>query len=75
MQGSVMLSIRLSNDVESRLNQLAETTGRTKTFYAKEAILKYLDDMEDTYIAINRLETPSKRISLEDVENELGLDD
>jgi len=70
-----MLSLRLSNDVESRLNQLAETTGRTKTFYAKEAILKYLDDMEDTYIAINRLETPSKRISLEDVENELGLDD
>ena len=70
-----MLSLRLSNDVESRLNQLAETTGRTKTFYAKEAILKYLDDMEDTYIAINRLETPSKRISLEDVEKELGLDD
>ena len=70
-----MLSLRLSNDVESRLNQLAETTGRTKTFYAKEAILKYLDDMEDTYIAINRLETPSKRISLEDVETELGLDD
>jgi len=70
-----MLSLRLSNDVESRLNQLAEATGRTKTFYAKEAILKYLDDMEDTYIAINRLETPSKRISLEDVENELGLDD
>lgn len=70
-----MLSLRLSNDVESRLNQLAKTTGRTKSFYAKEAILKYLDDMEDTYIAINRLETPSKRISLEDVETELGLDD
>ena len=70
-----MLSLRLSSDVENRLNQLAKTTGRTKTFYAKEAILKYLDDMEDTYIAINRLETPSKRISLEDVEKELGLDD
>ncbi|GAA6172659.1 DUF6290 family protein [Colwellia sp. KU-HH00111] len=70
-----MLSLRLPSDVESRLNQLAETTGRTKTFYAKEAILRYLDDMEDTYIAINRLETPSKRISLEDVENELSLDD
>lgn len=70
-----MLSLRLSSDVESRLNKLAETTGRTKTFYAKEAILKYLDDMEDTYIAINRLETPSKRISLEDVEKELDLDD
>ena len=54
--GGKMLSLRLSNDVESRLNKLAETTGRTKTFYAKEAILKYLDDMEDTYIAINRLQ-------------------
>ena len=70
-----MLSLRLSNDVETRLNQLAETTGRTKSFYAKEAIIKYLDDMEDTYVAINRLEKPSKRISLEDVEKELGLDD
>jgi len=54
--GGKMLSLRLSNDVESRLNKLAETTGRTKTFYAKEAILKYLDDMEDTYIAIHRLQ-------------------
>ena len=69
-----MLSLRLSIDVENRLNQLAESTGRTKSFYAKEAILKYLDDMEDTYVAIDRLEKPSKRISLEDVEKELGLD-
>jgi RHH-type transcriptional regulator, rel operon repressor / antitoxin RelB len=70
-----MLSIRLSSDVESRLNQLAESTGRTKTFYAKEAILKYLDDMEDTYVAIDRLEKPGKRIPLDNVEKELGLED
>ncbi len=70
-----MLSLRLSNDLESRLTELAETTGRTKSFYAKEAIIKYLDEMEDTYIALDRLEKPSKRISLDDVEKELGLDD
>jgi RHH-type rel operon transcriptional repressor/antitoxin RelB len=70
-----MLSLRLSNDIESRLDALAETTGRTKSFYAKEAIVKYLDEMEDTYIAINRLEKPAKRVSLEDVEKELGLDE
>lgn len=69
-----MLSLRLSSEVENRLAQLAETTGRTKTFYAKEAILKYLDEMEDTYIALDRLEKPTKRISLADVEKELGLD-
>lgn len=70
-----MLSLRLSNDIESRLGKLAETTGRTKSFYAKEAIVKYLDEMEDTYIAINRLEKPAKRVSLKDVEKELDLDE
>jgi len=70
-----MLSLRLSDDVETRLTQLAEATGRTKTFYAKEAINRYLDEMEDTYIAISRLEKPGKRMLMEDVEAELGLDD
>lgn len=70
-----MLSLRLSDDVETRLAQLAEATGRTKTFYAKEAINRYLDEMEDTYIAISRLENPGKRMLMEDVEAELGLDD
>ena len=70
-----MLSLRLSNDIESRLGKLAETTGRSKSFHAKEAIVKYLDEMEDTYIAINRLEKPVKRVSLEDVEKELALDE
>lgn len=70
-----MLSLRLSNDIENRLAQLAESTGRTKSFYAKEAIVKYLDEMEDTYIAISRVEKPGKRVSMEDVEAELGLED
>ena len=68
-----MLSLRLSDELEKRLSVLAETTGRTKSFYAKEAIMKYLDDMEDTYIALDRLEKPAKRISLEDAEKELIL--
>ena len=69
-----MLSLRLSDDVEARLAQLAETTGRTKTFYAKEAILRYLDEMEDTYIALSRLENPGKRVSQDDVEKMLDVE-
>lgn len=69
-----MLSLRLPIEVEDRLANLAQSTGRTKTFYAKEAILKYLDEMEDTYIALNRLEKPEKRWSLEDLEKELDLE-
>jgi RHH-type transcriptional regulator, rel operon repressor / antitoxin RelB len=69
-----MLAIRLPEDIENRLASLAAKTGRTKTFYAKEAILKHLDDIEDKYLAINRLENPGKRWSLDDVEQNSDLD-
>jgi RHH-type rel operon transcriptional repressor/antitoxin RelB len=42
-----MLAIRLDPEIESRLERLARKTGRTKTFYAREAILEHLDDLED----------------------------
>jgi len=51
-----MLSIRLPEEIETRLTNLADTTGRTKTFYAREAIIEYLDDLEDIYLAQRRLE-------------------
>lgn len=50
-----MLAIRLPTDVEKRLEALALATGRTKTFYAREAILEHLDDLEDLYLAEQRL--------------------
>jgi len=50
-----MLAIRLPTDVEQRLAELARRTGRTKTFYAREAIVQHLEDMEDLYLAETRL--------------------
>jgi RHH-type rel operon transcriptional repressor/antitoxin RelB len=50
-----MLAIRLPEDIEKRLDRLAKRTGRTKTYYAREAILKHLEDLEDIYIAERRL--------------------
>ena len=52
-----MLAIRLPEDIERRLGALAEATGRTKTFYAREAILEYLDDLEDVFLAGKRMES------------------
>ncbi len=69
-----MLAIRLPKEIENRLSTLAAKTGRTKTFYAKEAILDHLDDMEDKYLALNRLEDPSKRWTLEQVEQDLDVE-
>lgn len=50
-----MLVIRLPKDIEQRLQALADATGRTKTFYARQAILEHLDDLEDLYLAEQRL--------------------
>ncbi len=44
-----MLAVRLPPEVEQRLAQLAERTGRTKSFYAREAILRHLADLEARY--------------------------
>ncbi len=46
-----MLALRLPEDVEARLEDLARRTGRTKSFYAREAILEHLEDLEDLYLA------------------------
>lgn len=69
-----MLAIRLPPEIEARLAELAAKTGRTKTFYAKEAILEHLDEMEDKYLAINRLENPGKRWTLDEMEQDLDLE-
>jgi RHH-type rel operon transcriptional repressor/antitoxin RelB len=73
-----MLAIRLPEEIESRLDELARRTGRTKTFYAREAILEYLDDLEDVYLAEKRLEDiragREKAIPLEDVMKRHGLE-
>ena len=70
-----MLSVRLDAETEERLDALAKSTGRSKSYYVREAILAQLDDMEDRYVAIERLERPAERVPLEDLERELGLED
>ena len=49
------ISIRLPGDVEARLQNLAALTGRSKTYYVTEAICEHLDDLEDLYLAEQRL--------------------
>ena len=68
-----MLAIRLDPEIERRLELLAKKTGRTKTFYAREAILEHLEDLEDIYLATQRLDRPARTYSAEDVKHDLGL--
>ncbi len=74
-----MLAIRLPEDIEVRLTNLAKRTGRSKTFYAREAILEHLDDLEDLYLAeqvMLRVRSGEERTyTLDEVEARLGLAD
>jgi RHH-type rel operon transcriptional repressor/antitoxin RelB len=73
-----MLAIRLPADVEHRLDTLAQRTGRSKTFYAREAILEHLDDMEDLYLAEQQMTEMRagrlKTIPLEEVMKRYGME-
>ncbi len=69
-----MLAVRLPPDIEKRLERLARQTGRTKTFYAREAILRYLEELEDAHIALDRLENPARRGTLEELERGRDLE-
>lgn len=74
-----MLAIRLPEDIEKRLDKLARRTGRTKSFYVRQAILEHLDDLEDLYQAERVLERirsgEEATIPLEDVLKRHGLED
>jgi len=72
-------SIRLTPEIEERLDRLATQTGRTKAFYLRQIIQQGLDDMEDYYLAADVLERvrkgQEKVLSASEVRKDLGLGD
>ena len=72
-----MLAVRLDDETEKRLERLAAKTGRTKTFYAREAIEAHLDDLEDFFLAEERLRDfrSEDAVPLAELKAALGLED
>ncbi len=73
-----MLALRLPEEIEKRLTRLANITNRTKSYYAREAIIRHLTDLEDIYLAETRLEDTkagrSRTFTLDELEKDIGLD-
>ncbi|WP_406671988.1 DUF6290 family protein [Natronospira sp.] len=69
-------TVRLSPEAENRLNQLAKATGRSKAFYLRRLVEDHLDDLEDIYLAEQRLEElragRSHTVKAEDVWGDLA---
>ena len=71
-----MFAIRLDEATKRRLEALAARTGRTKTFYAREAIEAHLDDLEDFYLAEARMKDfHGGAVPLAELKTRLGLGD
>lgn len=74
-----MIAVRVPQEIETRLDRLAQLTGRTKTYYVREAIEEHLDDLEEAYLAEKVLEKVragrEKLLTLEEVVKQYGLDD
>jgi len=69
------IAIRLSPELEKRLTALAKKTHRSKSYFAREAIENYIEDLEDYYLAKAVQENPGKIYSAEEVRKMCGLED
>lgn len=73
------ISVRLDSEISERLNILSQLTGRSKSYYIKEAVEQRLDEMELIYLAQSRSENlrsgKSHTVSWEELKKRNGLED
>ncbi|MBT4668724.1 MAG: ribbon-helix-helix protein, CopG family [Candidatus Ruthia sp.] len=69
-----MLSVRLNEEMQSKLDSLSNATKRPKSFFVKEALENYLDDMVDYYEVQSRSQDSSRNlISVKELEKALNV--
>ena len=69
-----MLSVRLPSDLENRLLRLSQMTQRPKSFFVKEALKSYLEDLEDYYDVLKRKNSSDRNlITLDELEKALEI--
>ena len=75
---TAVLSVRLPEGLKRRLDDLGSRTGRPATFYVRQAVESYIDDLEYAYAlkaeaeAVRRGEIKTRR--LDEIAAALGLD-
>lgn len=72
-------ALRMPEDLASRYDRLAKSTGRTRTYYMNEALAGSIDRLEYEYGILKDVEEwragRLKTYSLDEVGEMLGLDD
>jgi len=70
--GMATIAVRLPKELEERLTALVQKTGQSESHFVRQALLAYLEDIEDHYLAAERLESPLPGIPLEELERSIG---
>jgi RHH-type rel operon transcriptional repressor/antitoxin RelB len=68
------LKMELPKNLENQLTYLEVISKRPKSFHVKEALIRYLEDVEDLRIALDRLEKDGKTYTSEEVRKKLNLE-
>jgi RHH-type rel operon transcriptional repressor/antitoxin RelB len=71
---STAISVRISDELASKLSEIAQETERPKSFHIQKALESYLAEIADLQVAYDRLhDTTDSVISIEDMRKELEL--
>lgn len=74
---SAVISFRVDDNIYDKLDKLSKKIGIDKTKFLREALIEYMEDREDYFLALEALEDlksgKDKIISWEDVKKDLGL--
>ncbi len=71
----VSQTVRLPEELATRLEALAEATCRSKSSFIVEALERYLEEREDLEVALARFRDPETEwVSQEDARRELGVE-
>lgn len=70
-----MHAVDIPDDLDRQLAELARKAGRSKADMVRHALREWLEDYEDALVVKERLAKENPRVSLEELERELGLAD
>ena len=68
-----MITVRMTPELRARLDELAAATGRSRSYYVRQAIEEFLDDRADYLIALSVLEKQEPTLSSAELRRELGI--
>ncbi|RHZ37231.1 hypothetical protein [endosymbiont GvMRE of Glomus versiforme] len=71
LKKEISLTVKLPKEWVEHLFFLEETTKKTKDYYVREALYRYLEDLEDLEIGLERLKSKSRTYTSEEADKRL----